>query len=547
MTVFRRPPRSDTLRLPRHVMQAAAALLCVFSLVLWAPRALAHASLLASEPAAGTVLQNAPPRARLIFNEPVSPLVLNIIQPDGSSTKLTQIQAMPDGLQVALPTLAQQGAYALSWRVVSADGHPIGGTVVFSIGTGGAPAPDKDVSASSGREVLIWLARMAWYAGLFMGVGAAAFGSFISFRSDARRIRIGGLLLGGLATPACLGLLGIDALDMPFSGLLSLHAWRTALQTSFGLSAALSLAALASAAATGWVSTIPVRQWLAGMAVLLLGAALASSGHASVAPPQWLARPSVWLHGVAVALWIGSLLPLAAVLRATPALAPLQRFSRTVPWVVLCLAASGATLACLQMDGVSSLWQAAYGQILLAKLALLTLLLGLAAYNRYRLTKAVLRADTDARRSLRAIIYAECTLALAILGVVALWRFTPPPRALHPRLPAPQAVSMQTLDAAAIAKLTLMPAAAGRPAELHIRLFNAKGAPMRAQEVEVVFSSPASGIEPIVFVAQHQEDGRWQARPVELPYQATWHVRVNVLVSDFERISLETVLNRSGW
>jgi len=60
---------------------------------------------------------------RLTFNESVSPLLVKIVEPDGSVRDITQTRVLPGGLEVPLPILDQQGAYGLSWHVVSADGH----------------------------------------------------------------------------------------------------------------------------------------------------------------------------------------------------------------------------------------------------------------------------------------------------------------------------------------------------------------------------------------------------------------------------------------
>jgi copper transport protein len=219
-------------------------------------------------------------------------------------------------------------------------------------------------STPLGRDFLIWLSRVAWYAGLFIGIGLAVFSSRNTPSGETRRMRFRMLALGWIATPLCVGLLGVDALDMPLSGLLRIDAWRAAIATSFSYSAALALAALACATAVSRVDSIGFRRLLATAALGFVGATVAASGHASAAPPPWLARPAVWLHGVAVSLWIGSLLPLAYALGDAPDLAFLRRFSRFIPATLLVLFISGGVLIYVQFDTVSSLWRTSYGQVL---------------------------------------------------------------------------------------------------------------------------------------------------------------------------------------
>lgn len=524
-----------------------AGLLCVVAVLAWVPRAYAHAALIDSTPKAGSVLAGALPEARLMFNEPVSPLVLKVIQPDGSTLALSQARTAGNGLQMALPTLSQQGAYVLSWRVVSADGHPIGGSVVFSVGTAGKDALANQSEASNPlRALLLWLGRLAWYVGLFAGVGLAGFHALSGGWLNGRHACYGLLTLATAATVLNVGLLGVDALDVALSAMLDPGVWRIAATTSYGMSAALTLAALLCAARVWHAGSVRAKRLLAMSSLLMLGGALAASGHASSALPRWLARPAVWWHVVAATLWIGALLPLDRALGTTPNLAVLRRFSRWVPGILVALVASGAVLIYLQFDALPSLWRTGYGQVLMAKLALLMILLALGAYNRYGLTDAVLRADTNARRSMRRVIRVECALAFALFAVVALWRFTPPPRTLDMRPPAAaEAVAAHIHGEQAMVDLILVPDTDRHTAQLTLYLSKPDLSPIEAQEVDVAFSNASIGIEPIAFAAMQSEDGAWRVDQVNLPVQPRWDVRIDILISDFERIRLNTTLERS--
>jgi copper transport protein len=525
------------------LLQALAMLLSALTILAWTPGALAHASLIASTPATGAVLSQAPDAVQLTFNEPVSPLVLKIVQPDGTVKDIAHVEALSTGLQVPLPRLDQQGAYGLSWRVVSEDGHPIGGTVTFSIGVKGI-GHVQESSMYPGRSALIWLSRLGGYIGLFFGIGLALWRSLAAMDSDKRRLALGLVALAGGATVFNVGLLGIDALDGPVSSLLSTDPWRAALSTSFGLSAVLALVAVACAALVWFATSSMTRRILAIAALILLGASLAASGHASSAPPTWLARPAIWLHALAITLWIGSLLPLAdSLLGRAPDLSRLRRFSRHIPVVLLVLLVSGGVLVYLQFDAPSSIWRTAYGRVLAIKLCFVAALLGLGAYNRYRLTPAVLGARPVAQRAMRRVIYVEFAFAVVVLAVVALWRFTPPPRALH----SIQAVTTASAtsaahfhSAAAMADLLLERPAPGRPAALTLYLTKADLTPLAAQEVDIEFSNADAGVEPIVFSAKQADDGTWKVKDIDLPNLPRWNVRIDALVSDFDRISLET-------
>jgi copper transport protein len=179
------------------------------------------------------------------------------------------------------------------------------------------------------------------------------------------------------------------------------------------------------------------------------GVALALSGHASTAAPQIMMRPAVFVHAVSVAFWIGALLPLAVVLRDPQAVPALLRFSRVIPWTVAALLASGAVLAVVQVQQPAALATTAYGRILSAKVGLVLLLLALAAWNRFRATPAI-RADVaGARRRLQRTILAELILVMCIFGLVASWRFTPPPRALAAAAAQPTQLHIHAAEAMA--------------------------------------------------------------------------------------------------
>ncbi|SHH80484.1 copper resistance CopC/CopD family protein [Pollutimonas bauzanensis] len=528
----------------RRAWRGIALVLFLLAMAAGGPKAYAHAALTASAPADGAVLAAFPRQATLTFNEPVSPLIIRLTAPDGTTRTLDRIAPVDDGLRIDLPDGAPPGTYALSWRVTSADGHPVGGALVFSLGAASA-APASAQGAAPLRQPAIWLARLALYAALFFGVGGAMSRAWLPQAARGRAAQHARLAvwLGLAAAPACLALQGLDALDAPWRALAAAAVWQAALGTTYFITLALAVLALAAARIALTASGAAGIRLAAGVAALLLGLAFAASGHASAAPPQWLARPAVWLHTLAIAAWLGALAPLFWLARGNDArLAPaLRRFSRGIRWVVAALLGSGLALAWLQIDGPASLWGSAYGRILLCKLALVAVLFLLAGWNRYRLTAAALSGQDAARLALGRIIKLEAALALCVLAVVALWRFTPPPRALHAGQPA--AVSAHFHSAAAMARLAFTAASADRPGRLQLTLSDANAAPLQAQAVSVAFFSPALGIEALSRQANPLGPGQWEIPSLQLPAAARWTLRIDILVSDFDRIRLEGELS----
>lgn len=104
-------------------------------------------------------------------------------------------------------------------------------------------------------------------------------------------------------------------------------------------------------------------------------------------------------------------------------------------------------------------WLSPYGYILVLKLGLLTTLLGFAIWNRLVLTGPVLRGDVVSTDHMRKSISAEIILVVLILGLVAGWRFTPPPRALA--LVESEPVSLHIHTSQVMADVAITPGQAG--------------------------------------------------------------------------------------
>lgn len=510
-------------------------MLALALLLQWISRpAFAHASLVDAQPADGAVLSVAPEQSVLHFNEPVAPLVFKLAAPDGSVRPLDQIAVIDDGLAIRLPKMDAAGTYLLSWRVISADGHPVGGALSYSVG---APSAGATLAATASPTLtgLIWLSRFGLYISLFFAIGGLAFRAFIGRDIAAPARCISALLIvTWVLLPISIAAHGLDALSASWAQLRTWQPWRTSLGTTYGLTIALMLAASLFACAGNLI-----RQYrrAAGVAALcLLGLALAASGHASSAPPGWLARPAVFLHALAICLWIGSLPPLLLSLRTSQGAVILTRFSRVIPWVLVALLISGATLSYLQLPRLSALWLSDYGKILCVKLVLLAILLAVAAVNRYAFTFAVERGDPHATRWMRRLIVLEIGLVLLILAAATTWRFTPPPRALAAAAPVTSHVHIHAAEA--MADLTLAPHH-GQQLEAQVFLMSADGTPLKAKEVTLQFSDPAQGLEPLEETTAADQNGTWKSPPFALPAATQWHVRIDILISDFESISLE--------
>lgn len=532
---------SSTIRMHIGPLAWLVAALMALAVLAVPCRAFAHAALVATEPADGAVLAQNPARFSLTFSEPVSPLVLTLVRPDGSQLALTSSRLNDQTVEIDNPETLKSGTHVLSWRVVSVDGHPVGGSALFSIGAPSA-APVASEAVDWTLRAAIWAAKLLLYAGLFLGIGGAfALAWLAKDRRCGQRFVAATLLLGLVGAPVSLGLQGLDGLGAPLARFATPTVWKTALETSFvwtvliGL-IALGLALLSLAGPSG------LRKLSASAALLGVGAALAASGHASAAEPQWLTRPLVFLHGAAIAFWVGALAPLGLALRQQPAEARafLRRFSRAILPVVVVLAASGIVLAIIQVQEPAALVHTAYGRLLLLKLALLLFLFTLAAVNRWTLTAPAEAGDTEVQRRLVRSIGIEMLIVLAIFGAAAGWRFTPPPRALAIAAAQPVSIHVHTLKA--MADLSITPGHAGEVAASMVIMTGDFG-PLDAKGVTLVLSKPDSGIEPIKRPATKPGDGTWRVDNLVIPIPGRWNARLDILVSDFDLVKIEAPID----
>jgi copper transport protein len=207
------------------------------------------------------------------------------------------------------------------------------------------------------------------------------------------------------------------------------------------------------------------------------------------------------------------------------------------------LVVSGAILAVVQVVELGALLTTAYGLILCAKLSLVAVLLAIAAWNRFRLTAAVVAGSVEPRRTLARLIGVEVAIILAILGLVAAWRFTPPPRALVTASSKSALVHIHT--AAAMADVTLEPARAGI-VQASIVLMTGDFSGLDAKEVRLMLDNKSADIEAISRPATKGSDNIWRVPHLPIPSGGRWNIQVEIMINDFEKITLKEQVEIRG-
>ena len=125
---------------------AALALLLGVSALLAGP-ASAHVSLTGTVPAADEQVATAPTEVQLTYSDALLEVgnAVSVTGPSGALT-LEPLQVSDRTLVQPLPTDLPPGAYTVSWRAASGDGHPIEGSFSF---TSTAPVPTSTTTEPS--------------------------------------------------------------------------------------------------------------------------------------------------------------------------------------------------------------------------------------------------------------------------------------------------------------------------------------------------------------------------------------------------------------
>ena len=114
--------------------------------------AVAHDSLVSSDPKDGAQLATGPSRITLTFDLPVNAgfNTITVTGPDGQHWNTGDVATSGNSASTEVLPLGPAGEYVTGYRVVSADGHPVTGTLRFELTRPGTGTPAPPTSASPG-------------------------------------------------------------------------------------------------------------------------------------------------------------------------------------------------------------------------------------------------------------------------------------------------------------------------------------------------------------------------------------------------------------
>jgi copper transport protein len=508
------------------VAATAAALVSLLVLGTAAP-ASAHAQLISTTPQEGEVLDVPPEEILLTFNEPVLSVPDGVTVFDAAGDGVASSAATRDSdLVVTLDDEVEDGTLVVAWRVVSADGHPIAGSLTFSIGAPSETVVASPTAVEPGVPVVLSITRAAAYVGLLLAVGLLWFGLLVPGAAREGAVRRTRLTSLGAAVAAVGWMVGLPLTGAYQRGVgvdqaLASATWQTLPGEEYLVSLVVSAGVLGALMVGGRAGA------LAGLAAVV---APALTGHTRAAEPVALSVLADALHLVAGAFWLGGLVGLALTLpglAAEPAARLIGRFSALASGVLATLVAAGAFMAWRIVGSWDGLVGTGYGRLLLVKVAVAAVAVAIAAANRFVLLPKV-RAGGGARALRRAVVgeAAVLVVVLAITGFLVNKSPEDPEPASGARVSAVERATLGDLTVLA----TLTPGETGQN-ELSIQVQDAAGEPVEGSQAPVI--SVSSADVDLGEVELRSVGAGTYAGAVVVPKGGAWEVQVSLRLDEF--------------
>jgi copper transport protein len=556
---------------------AAGLVLGVGALVALAAPASAHAQLVATNPTAGAVLDAAPKVASVRFNEGVSvkPDGLQLHDATGRRLDTGKLQHTDGGRTIGLvPGDLPKGGYILTWRVVSADGHPVSGGVTWRIGASSATVDQglfqqllNAEGGNAGVRAAAAVERTLLFLSLILLVGGLVFLLAVwpggAADSRLRPTLRAAAAVAAIATVVGMGIQGADVAGLGLAHALTLRSALDTLDTSYGQAAVARLVLLAVLAALAAVATpalVRTVRWqlatLAASAGTLLTLSLA--GHARTG--RWLAAalPLDLVHLGAAATWIGGLAVLTFVVLPRDddgSAAPLAaRFSNLAALAVAVVVATGVVQGFRQLGSLDGLRDTSYGRLLVIKVVLVALVVVFGAFSRSLVRArveepvlvgpdgAVVEGDgdeddaeddewerRDARRSLRRSVGAEAVIAVAVLAVTSLLVASDPARTIQS-----EGFSGAKVVQGTVIEAVAAPARTG-PVDLHVYVSDPTFGLTTKLQATATLSLPSKGIPGVEVPIKPAGRGHWSAYDVDIPIKGSWRLDVAITIGEFDQ------------
>ncbi len=490
-------------------------------------------------PEANSQLTASPQQVSVTFNERVEAALfeIRVLGSGGKEVSSGKPAISEDRKQISVQTPnLPEGHYTVSFRVISSDGHPIGQSYLFTVGEPGTLAvqPPNGQSghdhhqAGGGNDLLLYVLRTAYLLSLTALAGWVLWGIMLRRRADeavAPGYMKGSLILRRTFLPlACFCAL-FQMLGL-VEGMDYTEAWAVLL-TSAGM-AWIIIIVLAVAAAP----LLHKKAWSDVLWVGLVLAAESVNGHAAAYDPAWVTLLLNVVHLAAAALWVGGLLYLLTEWshpeRRIHAKLFTRTFSGTALLSIAVLAVSGTAAALLYITDWRLLAEVPWGRWLLAKTAVVIIVV---------ITAALLRLGLKKRQGelAKPLLWLDIGLMAAIIAISAV--FT----TISPR-PSNEPVNWHVMGETVHMTAEISPVIPGKNNLFTVKVWLPEGTGAPKQVVMLLRNEQKLGTAPIsvpIVLADQPAAGlnlfpgfsyyEYRASGPYLPFSGEWELEVRVM------------------
>lgn len=150
--------RSRAVHRHRSARSATAIVIAVvLALMVGTGPAFGHAALIETDPKDGATLDKEPGSVTFKFNQNIgTPAYVVVTAPDGSRVESGAPDVIDESVTEQVETTGLAGEYKASYRVVSADGHPVKGTITYEVTSGEKPDTSADTAAGAEQDQSFW-------------------------------------------------------------------------------------------------------------------------------------------------------------------------------------------------------------------------------------------------------------------------------------------------------------------------------------------------------------------------------------------------------
>ncbi|WP_442601632.1 copper resistance CopC/CopD family protein [Paenibacillus sp. KN14-4R] len=507
----------------------------------------AHAVVLKTVPESNVQLEQSPPVISITFNERLEDgaYYIKLLDSQGKvvSENKPRMNGDHTGIEVDAPKLTD-GLYLVSYHVISADGHPVGGSFPFTIGArSGTSDGTGTIDTMNGHQMeissdmsvstlSIFLSRGFWYLMILLTMGwifwlRTPFAARAGLRSKLSSWTLNLQRVLFLSTLVVIfthleDLLGDSGLDQLFAVFFS---------TSIGLfwlaALALSLIGLLVIGRWAWLDYLWIIAFLFGKSL---------TGHAAAMDLKWVTVGLNFVHLMAASIWAGGLL-LALVIwkKAREEMVGYLRSFSTFAFVsFVLLAITGLSSVALFLPSIEYVTYTQWGILMLIKTAVVLLVAVTALIIRITMRKS----QEHAQYRWLKIDFSLMLIIVLLVGFITYLSPTPTTKPLNWHQMGATIHMSSRISPLHVGDNTFLtkvwiPEDEGAPKKVQMLLHNLDQPDLPAIEVPLEpFTDPSSAE---VFDEFKRYD--YKAVGAYLPFRGKWQLEIRVMrATDDEKV-----------